>query len=166
MMNQPYVDQSQSIHKYFGSGYERLPANGSENGVYDDISDFQFHFLCQDDFYLIKNKSFVPSMLWNKVGTFEYAKKGWELRISIVQSEFSSRNWSCPFLDQSREISFSLANPGKLIQFFKISFACQNHPTGKLFHQNFMIYSLFVKYRLMSQTVLLENSSVPGSFCQ
>ena len=93
MMNQPYVDQSQSIHKYFGSGYERLPANGSENGVYDDISDFQFHhFLCQDDFYLIKNKSFVPSMLWNKVGTFEYAKKGSELRISIVQSEFSSRN--------------------------------------------------------------------------
>ena len=93
MMNQPYVDQSQYIHKYFGSGYERLPANGSENGVYDDISDFQFHhFLCQDDFYLIKNKSFVPSMLWNKVGTFEYAKKGSELRISIVQSEFSSRN--------------------------------------------------------------------------
>ena len=71
------MDQSLSIRKYFISGFERLPANGSENGVYDDISGFQFHhFLCQDDFDLIKNKSFVPSMLWNKVGFFEYAKKG------------------------------------------------------------------------------------------
>ena len=68
-----------ALLKYFKSGYERLPANGSKSGVYDDLSQFN-HFLCQDDFDLIRNKSFVPPMLWNKVGTFEYAKKGYEIR--------------------------------------------------------------------------------------
>ena len=35
-----------------------------------------YHFLCEDDLDLIKKESYVPSILWNKVGTFEYAKKG------------------------------------------------------------------------------------------
>ena len=64
-----------NFEKHYKSGNERLPANGSLNGVYDDLSQFH-HFLCQDDFQLIKKKSFVPPILWNKVGTFEYAKKG------------------------------------------------------------------------------------------
>ena len=60
---------------HWKSGYKRLPANGSENGRHNDTLQF-YHFLCEDDLDLIKKESFVPSSLWNKVGTFGYAKKG------------------------------------------------------------------------------------------
>ena len=56
------------------SGLDRLPANGSDNGTYNDHYQLH-HFLCQHDLDLIKRESFVPSSLWYKVGTFEYAKK-------------------------------------------------------------------------------------------
>ena len=39
--------------------------------------------------------------------------------------------------------------------------------TGKLIHQNFMsTYSVFVKYRVMSQAVLLENLPTSGCVSQ
>ena len=63
------------------SGFEQRFVNGSEDGEYevkfDDGIEYPFYyFLCQDDMDIIKKQSPIPTTLFKKVGTFEFAKKG------------------------------------------------------------------------------------------
>ena len=89
------------------SGFERLPANGSINGKYDDIRQF-YYFLCQEDLDFIANNSSIPPMLWNRVGTYEYAKESLRIGIALVY---------CTFFDRKRIIVRNIQST-KIIRMF------------------------------------------------